>query len=411
MADTLRRWVGTTTDIGVAANWNPAVAPSVAATGVLTLTGLPLDTETVVISTSPPSTKTYTFQTTLTDSDGNVKIGADADESIANLVAAITLGAGAGTKYAASMTLHPSVTAAEGAGDTMDVTAKVKGASGNAIATTETLTNGSFGAATLEGGTQWASSDKVLVDGTGSQVSMTEGMDQASPGVALIRWDVTEAYTGDIGANGSPLNFANLDQVTFRGQGSMYYKSSGGDKVIVDSPNLVDAMTLSGKIIGLYVKRGRANVTADAVFTSGSSCVALGFHANIVIVGTTWAPTTLSVIEGKIDTGMRAANAGDWSTIEVNGGELLLRTLENNDHFIQTGGAVRFNVDAGDAPASPWFDLRAGVADFQLARERFDSFADGSYIGPAMTIIDGPVTTDAVLSGATNMLDLRVNFP
>lgn len=117
------------------------------ATGVLTLTGQPLDTETVVIEG-----KTYTFQTALTDSDGNVLIGATASDSLDNLIAAITLGAGAGTLYATSTTANTFVTAAAGAGDTMDVTALLGGTGGNAIDTTETLTNGSWGAAVLENG-------------------------------------------------------------------------------------------------------------------------------------------------------------------------------------------------------------------------------------------------------------------
>ena len=120
---------------------------AVAATGTLTLTGNALDTETVVIGS-----KTYTFQTTLTDVDGNVQIGATATDSVNNLIAAINLDAGAGTLYATSTTIHPTVSAASGGGSTMVVTAKTPGATGNAIATTETLTNGSWGAATLLGG-------------------------------------------------------------------------------------------------------------------------------------------------------------------------------------------------------------------------------------------------------------------
>lgn len=118
------------------------------ATGVLTLTGNAGDTETVVIGG-----KTYTFQTVLTNSDGNVLIGATASDSIDNLIAAITTGAGAGTVYAAATVIHPTVTAAAGAGDTMDVTALTAGTAGNSIGTTETLGNGSFGGATLSGGT------------------------------------------------------------------------------------------------------------------------------------------------------------------------------------------------------------------------------------------------------------------
>lgn len=117
------------------------------ATGILTLAGNAVDGEKVTING-----KAYTFQDTLTDVDGNVFIEATASDSIDNLIAAITLGAGSGTKYAAAMTLHSTVTATAGSGDTMDAAAKTPGPDGNSIATTETLGSGSWGAATLSGG-------------------------------------------------------------------------------------------------------------------------------------------------------------------------------------------------------------------------------------------------------------------
>lgn len=132
---------------------------SVAAKGTLTFTGQPLDTETVVING-----KTYTFQDTLTNVNGNVKIGATVNDSINNLVAAINLGSGAGTKYATAMTVHATVTAANGAGDTVIVTAKTAGVAGNAYGTTETLTNGAFGAATLSGGVDSAATTPITYD-------------------------------------------------------------------------------------------------------------------------------------------------------------------------------------------------------------------------------------------------------
>jgi hypothetical protein len=129
------------------ASFGGAWADLDAAVGVLTLTGNAANTETVTIGA-----KTYTFQDTLTNVNGNVKVGASASASIDNLIAAINLGAGAGALYAAATTLHPTVSASVGAGDTMGVTAKTKGTDGNAIATTETMGSGEFGAATLTGG-------------------------------------------------------------------------------------------------------------------------------------------------------------------------------------------------------------------------------------------------------------------
>ena len=129
------------------------------AVGVLDLTDQPTDTNTVVIDS-----KTYTFQATLTDVDGNVHIGADVEASIANLVNAIKLGPGAGTDYADLMTLHPTVFAAEGAGDTMDATAKDAGTAGDSIATTETLSDGSWtSGATLGGGLTAILADSALI--------------------------------------------------------------------------------------------------------------------------------------------------------------------------------------------------------------------------------------------------------
>lgn len=107
--------------------------------GVLTLTGNAGNTETVTVGT-----KVYTFQTTLTNVDGNVLIGATAAASIQNLVNAINLGPGAGTAYAAATVAQPeTIRAREGAGDTMVVNGSA------ASASTETLTNGSWGAANL----------------------------------------------------------------------------------------------------------------------------------------------------------------------------------------------------------------------------------------------------------------------
>ena len=112
----------------------------------LTFTGNANDGGTVVLGA-----KTYTFQATLTDVDGNVTLGDSAETSIDNLVAAITLAAGAGTIYAASTTAG-STTASKATAATMLSTLKVSGTAGNGTACTTTLTNATWGAATHTGG-------------------------------------------------------------------------------------------------------------------------------------------------------------------------------------------------------------------------------------------------------------------
>jgi len=166
-----------------------SVPAGVAATGVLTFNSQVNNSDTVTIDT-----KTYTFQTTLTDVDGNVLIGATASDSIDNLIAAINLGPGAGSVYAASTTLHPSVSAAAGAGDTMDVTAKVEGTDGNTIATTES-TSGvrmSWGGSTLSGGT----GDVVVLSAASSEVPT----ETAAVNAGNAEGAVVATLTGDVGS-------------------------------------------------------------------------------------------------------------------------------------------------------------------------------------------------------------------
>jgi len=112
--------------------------------GVLTLGANAGNGKVVVVGT-----KTYTFQTTLTNVDGNVKIGATASASIDNLVAAINLDpAGAGTKYAAAMTAQPeNIRAQAGPGDTM----VVRGSA--ASASTTDVVSASWGASNLAAAT------------------------------------------------------------------------------------------------------------------------------------------------------------------------------------------------------------------------------------------------------------------
>jgi hypothetical protein len=133
-----------TNNFAVAIDSNAAVA----ATGTLTLVGQPVAAQTVTIGST-----VYTFRATV-PAAFDVLIGATASDSLDNLIAAINLSAGAGTLYGTGTTAHPTVGAAAGTGDTVDLTADTAGEAGNAIATTETLTNGSFGAATLTGGAE-----------------------------------------------------------------------------------------------------------------------------------------------------------------------------------------------------------------------------------------------------------------
>lgn len=139
---------GKNTDVMLPLEFKAEGTAGAQAAQALTQGGQPLDTETVTIGA-----KVYTFQTVLTNVDGNVKIGASAALTLVNLKNAINLGAGVpGTDYALATTQHPTVTAALTSALIVTVTATAKGTAGNLIATTETATNYAWGAATLAGG-------------------------------------------------------------------------------------------------------------------------------------------------------------------------------------------------------------------------------------------------------------------
>jgi hypothetical protein len=166
-------------------------AKGVAATGTFTLTGQPADTETVVIGA-----KTYIFQTVLTNVDGNVFIGATASDTLDNLVAAVNLGAGAGTLYAAATVAHPDSTLVQGAGDTVVATALATGTAGNALASTTTVTLGSWGGATYAGGVD--PTDNAFTEPVVYTITCSTG---GAPGVAQLLISSNNASQDDTTAN------------------------------------------------------------------------------------------------------------------------------------------------------------------------------------------------------------------
>jgi len=163
------------------------VSAAAYAAGVLTFGSQPNNNDTVTIDT-----KTYTFQTTLSNVDGNVLIGATAADSANNLQAAINLGAGAGSTYAAATTLHPTV-AASGTGTPMTATAKIAGTNQNSIATTESTGGArlSWGGSTLSGG----AGDVVVL----SQASSETPTEAAAVDAGTANGAVVATLAGDVG--------------------------------------------------------------------------------------------------------------------------------------------------------------------------------------------------------------------
>jgi hypothetical protein len=157
--------------IGTAADESLMASTAVKASRVLTFANNAVADETVVIGA-----KTYTWKSSVSTTANQVKVGASIAASIANLVAAITGGAGSGSVYGSATVASTEVTATAASGTTMLVTALTGGTAGNAIATTETMTNASFAGATLTGGTDAdpliASTTNPVMNGTSNVGSM-----------------------------------------------------------------------------------------------------------------------------------------------------------------------------------------------------------------------------------------------
>lgn len=96
---------------------------------------------------------TYTFKSAPTTGANEVKIGADAEASLANLKKAINLTGVSGTDYGSATVIHPTVTAGVATATTLKLFAKTGGTGGNSLASTEVATTLSFPGATFNSGT------------------------------------------------------------------------------------------------------------------------------------------------------------------------------------------------------------------------------------------------------------------
>lgn len=119
---------------------------AVKASGVLTFSGNAVADETVTIGA-----KVYTWKAAPAAAN-EVLVGADAAASAAALIAAINGGAGEGTLFGTDTVPSEEVRASQGGTTSIvEIVALYSGQQGE-VASTETMTNAAFGAATLTGG-------------------------------------------------------------------------------------------------------------------------------------------------------------------------------------------------------------------------------------------------------------------
>jgi hypothetical protein len=135
----------------------------------------PSDGDTVTIGT-----KVYTFKTALTPTEGQVLLNGGGNAALLNLIRAINHTGTPDTDYKCAATNAFASAASSVTSHAFLVTALTAGLAGNAIATTETSANLSWGAATLASGTVAAASFVTL---GGSEYTMTYSWYESADGI------------------------------------------------------------------------------------------------------------------------------------------------------------------------------------------------------------------------------------
>ncbi len=201
------------TAISYIAESTAGVTPNngVAASATLTFTGQPSNNDTVTINGV-----VYTFQTTLTNVAGNVKISAvDAADTIVNLRNAVNRGAGAGSRYAAATVHHPNVTATS-TSTTLVATAIFPGTSGNAFTKAESGSSTSWdaggGGTTFSAGTNSSTTTWKQLRYTGESLNFSiENTSSAEIRPDRVQADLVQTSASGAGDTNVELSFSSYD--------------------------------------------------------------------------------------------------------------------------------------------------------------------------------------------------------
>lgn len=280
------------------------------ATGTLTATANPQDGARVTINST-----VYTFRDTLV-SAFDVKIGVDASTTLDNLIAAINAAAGAGTTYGTGTTIHPTVTAAAGAGDTMVVTAKTVGVAGNALTTVEFSPGLAWGAGTMSGGVD-AVANEILIAGSASASLdnlIAAMMGTAGEGTAYSTGTVVLASTSAAAGAGDTVDITALavgtagNAITSVGTGQMSFAAAtlaGG----------VDAAVANDVLIGVNAEAAIDNLVLAITAGAGAGtnyATGTTVNANVTAVKASASTMTCTAkVKGTVGNAISISESGD----------------------------------------------------------------------------------------------------
>ena len=278
---------------------NTGTAAAVAK-ATLTLTDVPHADNTVIVAG-----ETYTFKASVTTGEREVKIGATAEASIDNLVAAITAGTGGGSLYGSLTVANVGATAVKGSASTMVASARVPGTAGNALTSAGTMTHGSWDAATF-GTTQAGvdptagqSSDALIAAINAQANEVVSAFDISANEVLIVHHEIgvnalacTETLAGTNNAWASATMYGGVALADAIPLVRMEARVPLAQEVTLDDMHFVFPFTPTKVLIDVRVTSGGARKAWDGGYTITGRRVTLSNAGS-----TDWATTdTVTVL-------------------------------------------------------------------------------------------------------------------
>jgi len=387
------------------------------ATGTLTTTGVFSDGETVTVGA-----QTYTLKSPFVNAANNIDASGTTAATLDNLKRAINGDGVAGTNYGTGTTVNASAHATSDA-TTLVLLAKVGGTAGNAVATTDTAANASFGAATLTGGA--VSNVSVL-----NRTAILPANTTLAVGVVTTRGTVAAAHGGTFGAHSltqvagnnvsSPKNLATVvDYIThdpIQSSGRKVYalfqseSVTDGSTASISTPNRVQLSYVRLDALGHDLEAvPAADISGLTVHYSATERKALqDFNEQDFLRGATLdvaATTTVTRQVAYDNQGTLAVELGTNATLDLNSAAIAwkIRDLLNADLLKilegSTGGTseIQFGVDVDV------FNNDAVVNDFRTGL-RTDTAGQRIDVGVNTGVIESTGANDLRILGAAELL-------